>query len=49
MEDIMSETAKHPISEVIGLTMQKGYGGLPDLLRENLQPDDAAKTLMKAN
>lgn len=32
----------------LGLTMQKGYAALPDLLRENMQPDDAAKTLMKA-
>ena len=32
----------------LGLTMQKGYGALPELLKENMQPDDPAKTLMKA-
>ena len=32
----------------LGLTMQKGYGALPDLLKENMQPEDPAKTLMKA-
>lgn len=32
----------------LGLTMDKGYGALPALLRENLEPGDAGKTLMKA-
>ena len=32
----------------LGLTMSKGYGALPDILKENLQPGDLAKTLMKA-
>ena len=32
----------------LGLTMQKGYGALPELLKENMQPEDPAKTLMKA-
>ena len=32
----------------LGLTMQKGFGALPDLLRDNLEIQDAGKTLMKA-
>lgn len=32
----------------LGLTMQKGYGALPELLQENLEPDNPMKTLMKA-
>ena len=32
----------------LGLTMQKGYGALPDLLKENLEADDPMKTLMKS-
>lgn len=32
----------------LGLTMSKGYDALPALLRENMQPDDMGKTLMKA-
>lgn len=32
----------------LGLTMDKGYGALPDLLRENMEAGDAGKTLMKA-
>ncbi len=32
----------------LGLTMDKGYGALPDLLRENMEAADAGKTLMKA-
>ena len=32
----------------LGLTMQKGYEALPDLIRDNLEPEDMAKTLMKA-
>lgn len=32
----------------LGLTMDKGYGALPGLLRENAEADDAGKTLMKA-
>ena len=32
----------------LGLTMQKGYGALPDLLKENLEADDPTKTLMKS-
>ena len=32
----------------LGLTMQKGYGALPELLKENMQDGDPAKTLMKA-
>jgi len=31
----------------LGLTMDKGYGALPDLLRENMEAGDAGKTLMK--
>ena len=31
----------------LGLTMSKGYSALPDLLRENLEPGDVGKTLMK--
>ncbi len=30
------------------LTMDKGYGALPDLIRENAEPGDIGKTLMKA-
>ncbi len=32
----------------LGLTMDKGYGALPGLLRENMEPGDVGKTLMKA-
>lgn len=32
----------------LGLTMHKGYAALPDLIRENAQPGDIGKTLMKA-
>ena len=32
----------------LGLTMNKGYGALPDLIRANMAPDDIGKTLMKA-
>lgn len=32
----------------LGLTMSKGYGALPALLRETMQSDDVGKTLMKA-
>ncbi|MEA4932647.1 MAG: dihydroxyacetone kinase subunit L, partial [Lawsonibacter sp.] len=32
----------------LGLTMAKGFGALPDLIRENTEPDDMGKTLMKA-
>lgn len=32
----------------LGLTMSKGFGALPDLLRENVEPGDVGKTLMKA-
>lgn len=32
----------------LGLTMDKGYGALPGLLRENMEAGDAGKTLMKA-
>lgn len=32
----------------LGLTMDKGYGALPDLLKENADPTDIGKTLMKA-
>ncbi len=32
----------------LGLTMDKGYGVLPELLRQNLEPGDVGKTLMKA-
>lgn len=32
----------------LGLTMSKGYGALPDLIRENMVSDDMGKTLMKA-
>lgn len=32
----------------LGLTMDKGYGALPDLLRENMEAADTGKTLMKA-
>ena len=32
----------------LGLTMDKGYGALPDLIRENAEPGDIGKTLMKA-
>jgi dihydroxyacetone kinase-like protein len=31
----------------LGLTMHKGYAALPDLLRENAEPGDVGKTLMK--
>lgn len=32
----------------LGLTMHKGYTALPDLIRENGEPGDVGKTLMKA-
>ena len=32
----------------LGLTMDKGYGALPDLIRENTEPGEIGKTLMKA-
>ena len=32
----------------LGLTMHKGYTALPDLIRENAEPGDIGKTLMKA-
>lgn len=32
----------------LGLTMSKGYGALPQLIRENMEPDNMGKTLMKA-
>lgn len=32
----------------LGLTMDKGYGALPDLIRENTVPGDVGKTLAKA-
>lgn len=31
----------------LGLTMSKGYGALPQLLRDNMEPGDIGKTLMK--
>lgn len=31
----------------LGLTMSKGYGALPALLKENMEPGDVGKTLMK--
>ena len=32
----------------LGLTMDKGYGALPNLIRENTEAGDVGKTLMKA-
>lgn len=32
----------------LGLTMHKGYGALPDLIRENTEAGDVGKTLMKS-
>ena len=32
----------------LGLTMHKGYTALPNLIRENTEPGDIGKTLMKA-
>jgi len=32
----------------LGLTMDKGYGALPQLIRENTEPGDLGKTLMKS-
>ena len=32
----------------LGLTMHKGYTALPNLIRENAEPGDIGKTLMKA-
>lgn len=32
----------------LGLTMSKGYCALPQLLRDNMEPGDIGKTLMKA-
>lgn len=32
----------------LGLTMDKGYGALPQLIKENSEPGDIGKTLMKA-
>lgn len=32
----------------LGLTMEKGYSALPDLIRKNQAPGDIGKTLMKA-
>ena len=32
----------------LGLTMDKGYGALPQLIKENSEPGDSGKTLMKA-
>ena len=31
----------------LGLTMSKGYSALPGLLRDNMEPEDIGKTLMK--
>lgn len=32
----------------LGLTMDKGYGGLPQIIKENTEPGDIGKTLMKS-
>ena len=32
----------------LGLTMDKGYGALPQLIKDNTEPGDIGKTLMKA-
>lgn len=32
----------------LGLTMNRGFGALPDLIRENMEKEDLGKTLMKA-
>lgn len=32
----------------LGLTMDKGYGALPELIRQNTEPGDVGKTLAKA-
>ncbi len=32
----------------LGLTMDKGYGALPDLIRQNTEPGDIGKTLFKS-
>ena len=32
----------------LGLTMHKGYSALPDLIRENAEPGDIGKTLMRS-
>ena len=32
----------------LGLTMSKGFGALPELLKENKEPDNIGKTLMKS-
>ncbi len=32
----------------LGLTMSKGYGALPQLIRDNTEPDNIGKTLMKS-
>lgn len=32
----------------LGLTMDKGYGALPQLIKENTEPGDIGKSLMKA-
>lgn len=32
----------------LGLTMDKGYGALPELIRQNVEPGDVGKTLMKS-
>lgn len=32
----------------LGLTMDKGYGALPELIRQNMEAGDVGKTLMKA-
>ena len=32
----------------LGLTMDKGYGALPELIRQNTEAGDIGKTLMKA-
>ena len=52
---VMTENADH-LCEMdarmgdgdLGLTMHKGYNALPDLIRENAEPGDLGKTLMKA-
>ncbi len=47
-KDELCEMDAHMGDGDLGLTMEKGYGALPDLIRQNLIPDDIGKTLVKA-
>lgn len=46
-EELCDMDAKMGVGD-LGLTMDKGYGALPQLIKENTEPGDIGKTLMKA-